>query len=215
MATRRMDEAFAGNAILEPQSYLFDERAIARRMVRIEASFRRRDVGSSAPLHRHATGNPRDFRSVSLVAVDQSPDARRSLLYIEDFGFSVQRVTAEQRTVHRDVVETQDCPALTVRLARHANQTLKRQRTDHQWTMPVGCSGIMRIKMQHRSVQRIQRLVSIVLLRQRNARAMAKPLARCEILEIEAVALLVALLADQVIVAEHGVTQCDALSGAA
>ena len=58
--------------------------------------------------------------------------------------------------------------------------------------------------MQHRAVQGIQCLVRIVLLRQRHTGTMAKALARGKILEIQADALSIAVLADPVIGAEHG-----------
>jgi hypothetical protein len=66
--------------------------------------------------------------------------------------------------------------------------------------------------MQHRPIQRIQRFIRIVLLRQRDARAVAEALAGCEILEVEAVALPVAVLADAVVGREQGASPCNALS---
>ena len=52
----------------------------------------------------------------------------------------------------------------------------------------------------------------IVLLRQGDAGAVAEALARREILEVEAEALLVAVLPDAVVRGEHAAAPCDALS---
>ena len=91
----------------------------------------------------------------------------------------------------------------------------KRERADHQRALPRRRRGIVRVVVQHRAVQRIQRLVRVVLLRQRHAGTMAEALAGGEILEVEADALPIPVLADAMIGAEHGTLRCPDKPGAA
>ena len=93
---------------------------------------------------------------------------------------------------------------LPVGLARHPDQALKRERADHQRPLPRRRGGIVRVVVQHRAVQRIQRLVRVVLLRQCHARTVTEALAGGKILEVEADALPIPILADAMIGAEHG-----------
>ena len=53
----------------------------------------------------------------------------------------------------------------------------------------------MRVVVEHGGVQRVERLVEVVLLRERDARPVLEALADGELLEVETEALLVARLA--------------------
>jgi hypothetical protein len=55
--------------------------------------------------------------------------------------------------------------------------------------------SVVGVVMEHRGVQRVERLVEVVLLRERDPRPVLEPLADGELLEVEAEALLVAGLA--------------------
>jgi hypothetical protein len=173
-------------------------------MVGGEAVLKCRIARCVAPFDRHAAGDPGDLGSIGLAAADQRPDDRRRRIGVEDFRFRIQRIAAEQRAIHRDVVKAEDCAASAVGLACHADQPLQSERADHERSLPRGRRGIVRVVMQHRTVQRVQRLVRIVLLRQGDAGAMAEALSGRNVFEIEAVAFLIAVVVDAVVSSEHG-----------
>ena len=81
-AARRVDEAFAGNAVLEPQAGLFHQRAVVRCMIGGKALVLRRIIARIASLDRHAAGDARDLGAVGLVAADQRADRRRVCIHL-------------------------------------------------------------------------------------------------------------------------------------
>ena len=204
---RRVNETFPRDAVLEPQANLLDQHTVVRGVVGGEALLARRIIAGIAPAYLHAAGDARDLGAVRLVPADQRTDDPRRI-DVENLRLRIQRVAAEQRAVHRDVVETKNRSPSPVGLARHPDQALKRERADHQRPLPRRRSGIVRVVVQHRTIQRIQRLVRVVLLRQCHPRTMAKALAGGKILEVEADALPIPILADAMIGAEHGTLRC-------
>ncbi len=159
-----MHERLAGHAVLEPQPDLFNQCPVLGRMVGGEAVLKRRIARCIASFDRHAAGDPGYLGSVGLVAANRCPDGSTRRIGVENFRFRIQRIATEQWAIHRDVIEAENCPAAAVGLARHADQPLQGERADHQRALPRGRRGVVRVVMQHRSVQRVQRLVRIVLL---------------------------------------------------
>src|SRR5215470_13461912 len=108
---------------------------------------------------------------------------------------------------HRDAVDAENRAAPVPAARNHAEQPLHRHGAHAERLPPLGLRRVVTVEVKLRVVNEIDRVLAVILLRDVDAGTMADAHALVQILEAQAEALAVAVLADaDVSVETHGVS---------